>query len=67
MGENVRQKKDFRKPLPVERKKERRKPFSLSEFLHKNRYVIFLIGAGILLRFVDLGRQGLWIDEIEVT
>lgn len=38
--------------------------FNLKEFLRQNRWPFILVGVGILLRFVDLGRQGLWIDEM---
>lgn len=42
----------------------RKQSFDFKVFFHDHRYVLILILFGILLRFVDLGRQGLWIDEM---
>ncbi len=37
---------------------------SLGERIRSEPYLFALLLIGILLRFVDLGRQGLWIDEM---
>jgi hypothetical protein len=42
----------------------RKPPFNLKTFFRDYRHALILILTGILLRFVDLGRQGLWIDEM---
>jgi len=42
----------------------RKKPFQPGEFFKTHRPVLGLIFLGTLLRFADLGRQSLWIDEM---
>ena len=56
-------KKDKPKP-PKEIIKKKKPEFSWREFKKRHSYVLLLILVGILLRFVTLGRQGLWIDEM---
>lgn len=63
MDRHMKIKKEIKK-TPPPKPKPRRKQFNLYEFATQNRFALILIGVGILLRFIDLGRQSLWIDEM---
>jgi len=65
----MKEKKSNKIPTPLSpekprKRKIRREPFSLKELFQREKEFFLLLFTGILLRFLDLGRQGLWIDEI---
>ena len=59
----MKKKKPIKKSRKPSKKKAREK-FDLKAHLRRYRYVYLLLLVGFLLRFVDLGRQSLWIDEM---
>jgi len=54
-------KRTFKTPPKPKKIKQK---FRLKEFLYSYRYIFLIIFLGFLLRVLDLGRQGLWIDEM---
>mgnify|MGYP006277602977 CR=1 FL=1 len=53
------------KPSPQKKQRKiNKKGIDWQGFVSRYRWALLLILAAILLRFVDLGRQGLWIDEM---
>jgi len=55
--------KDKKKERTIPSRREK-KPFQPGEFFKTHRPIFGMILLGALLRFVDLGRQSLWIDEM---